>query len=87
MMINMLMSIALIMTVKLDMQIAPWRSVNDGVMGGLSAGGMEQSDEGLKFVGRLSLENNGGFSSARRLVEQDLSSGALGDSTNWLSAR
>ena len=87
MMINMLMSIALIMTVKRDMRIAPWRSVNDGVMGGFSAGGMEQSDEGLKFVGRLSLENNGGFSSARRLVEQDLSSGALGDSTNWLSAR
>ena len=73
-MINMLMSTALIVTIKLDMQITPWRSVNDGVMGGLSAGGMEQSDEGLKFVGRLSLENNGGFSSVRRLVVQDLSS-------------
>jgi hypothetical protein len=74
MIINMLMSIALMTTVNLDMQITPWRSVNDGVMGGLSAGGMVQSDEDLKFVGKLSLENNGGFSSVRRLVEQDLSS-------------
>ncbi len=74
MIINMLMSIALMATIKLDMQIDPWRSINDGVMGGLSAGGMVQSEEGLKFTGRLSLENNGGFSSVRRLVEQDLSS-------------
>jgi hypothetical protein len=74
MIINMLMSIALMATIKVNMQIDPWRSVNDGVMGGLSAGGMVQSDEGLKFTGRLSLENNGGFSSVRRLVEQDLSS-------------
>jgi hypothetical protein len=74
MIINMLTSIALMATIKLDMQIEPWRSINDGVMGGLSAGSMVQSDEGLKFIGRLSLENNGGFSSVRRLVEQDLSS-------------
>ena len=59
--------------VSLDMQIEPWRSVNDGVMGGRSAGGMRKSDEGLRFTGRLSLENNGGFSSVRRLVAQDLS--------------
>jgi len=56
------------------MDVEPWRSVNDGVMGGRSGGGMTQSDEGLKFEGRLSLENNGGFSSVRRLVNQDLSS-------------
>ena len=74
MMINMLMSIALMATVNLDMQITSWRSVDDGVMGGLSAGAMVQSGEGLKFTGKLSLENNGGFSSVRRLVEQDLSS-------------
>ena len=74
MMINMLMSTALMATVNLDMQIAPWRSVDDGVMGGLSAGGMVRTDEGLKFTGKLSLENNGGFSSVRRLLEQDLSS-------------
>jgi len=63
--------------VNLNMDIEPWRSINDGVMGGRSAGGMVQSAEGLKFTGSLSLENNGGFSSVRRLVSQDLS-GATG---------
>ncbi|HEY5775431.1 MAG TPA: CIA30 family protein, partial [Xanthomonadales bacterium] len=59
--------------VNINMDIEPWRSINDGVMGGLSAGGMSQTVEGLKFAGRLSLENNGGFSSVRRSVSQDLS--------------
>jgi monofunctional biosynthetic peptidoglycan transglycosylase len=59
--------------VNISMDVEPWRSINDGVMGGRSAGGMKQSVEGLKFEGRLSLENNGGFSSVRRLVSQDLS--------------
>ena len=57
----------------IDMDTTAWRSINDGVMGGLSSGGMVQLDQGLRFTGELSLENNGGFSSARRLVEQDLS--------------
>ena len=74
MMINSLaMSVAFIAIVNINMDIEPWRSINDGVMGGLSAGGMAQSDEGLKFSGSLSLENNGGFSSVRRFVSQDLS--------------
>ena len=60
-------------TIGLDIKANAWRSINDGVMGGLSSGGMMQLDEGLRFMGELSLENNGGFSSARRLVEQDLS--------------
>ena len=59
--------------ININMDIETWRSINDGVMGGLSAGGMAQSDEGLKFSGSLSLENNGGFSSVRRSVNQDLS--------------
>ena len=43
-----------------------WRVVDDGVMGGLSKGKLEVSDGGiLKFSGKLSLENNGGFSSIR----------------------
>lgn len=50
-----------------------WRSVNDGVMGGLSSGGMVDIDSGMQFRGTLSLENNGGFSSVRHLVTQDLS--------------
>ena len=66
------MSVAFMAIVDISMDIEPWRSINDGVMGGRSAGGMTQSEEGLTFEGRLSLENNGGFSSVRRLVSQDL---------------
>lgn len=52
-----------------------WRIVNDGVMGGLSQGKREISDDGvLRFWGDLSLKNNGGFSSLRtETVERDLS--------------
>lgn len=43
-----------------------WRVVDDGVMGGLSKGKIEISKDGvLTFSGKLSLENNGGFSSLR----------------------
>jgi NADH dehydrogenase [ubiquinone] 1 alpha subcomplex assembly factor 1 len=73
MMYHLLMNAALASVANLGMEIDSWGSVNDGVMGGLSAGGMVQSSEGLSFKGTLSLENNGGFSSVRRLVSQDLS--------------
>jgi monofunctional biosynthetic peptidoglycan transglycosylase len=56
----------------MELDAERWWSINDGVMGGVSAGGMRQTDEGLRFSGELSLENNGGFSSVRSLVEQDL---------------
>ncbi|MEM7386761.1 MAG: CIA30 family protein [Verrucomicrobiota bacterium] len=43
-----------------------WKAVNDGVMGGLSRGGPKiQSNGRMLFSGRVSLENNGGFSSMR----------------------
>ncbi len=53
----------------------PWSATNDGVMGGVSEGGSEITDEGvLRFSGNVSLENNGGFSSIRSAeVERDLS--------------
>jgi monofunctional biosynthetic peptidoglycan transglycosylase len=45
-----------------------WRIVNDGVMGGLSQSGIEiTSATHAVFQGNLSLENNGGFASVRRL--------------------
>jgi transforming growth factor-beta-induced protein len=52
-----------------------WTVVDDGVMGGLSKGKISIGDKGiLKFSGKLSLENNGGFSSLRsRTVKLDLS--------------
>jgi monofunctional biosynthetic peptidoglycan transglycosylase len=43
-----------------------WQIVNDGVMGGLSEGKVEFTGEGImKFSGTLSLQNNGGFTTAR----------------------
>lgn len=43
-----------------------WRIVDDGVMGGLSKGKVQISKDGIMtFNGKLSLENNGGFSSLR----------------------
>lgn len=44
---------------------ANWRVVNDGVMGGLSQGSLTFTDNSLIFKGKVSLENNGGFSSFR----------------------
>lgn len=49
-----------------------WKSVNDGVMGGVSKGGFKRSDqETLLFSGELSLANNGGFASIR-MIPSDL---------------
>lgn len=62
---------------ELDLDLGPWRTVNDGVMGGVSQGQMVAIDNGLRFQGRLSLENNGGFASTRRLFGGDLA-GASG---------
>jgi hypothetical protein len=43
-----------------------WYVVNDGVMGGRSRGNLTVDDQGHGvFSGRISLENNGGFSSIR----------------------
>ena len=42
-----------------------WKVVNDGVMGGVSKGGMSDMGNVMLFEGYLSLENNGGFSSVQ----------------------
>jgi len=62
----------LMLLVSLDMNLEPWLAVNDGVMGGVSAGRMSETADGLVFEGVLSLENNGGFASVRRLVGADV---------------
>lgn len=47
-----------------------WNIVDDVVMGGRSSGSFTLSDEGYgKFSGEVSLENNGGFSSAKYEME------------------
>lgn len=53
-----------------------WRVINDGVMGGISSSTWNMTDNGTAlFSGTVSLENNGGFASARSPVgTYDLSS-------------
>ncbi len=49
-----------------DPDAVRWSIVNDGVMGGLSSSDLELTeDETVLFTGLVSLENNGGFASAR----------------------
>lgn len=50
-----------------------WFSVNDGVMGGLSTGEPTIKHGTLHFMGGLSLDNNGGFSSIRTKGSYDFS--------------
>jgi len=64
------------MIMVLEMNPGSWQIVNDGVMGGISSSRMVEADGVLNFEGELSLENNGGFASARRLVDADLSQAA-----------
>lgn len=46
-----------------------WQTVLDGVMGGRSSGRVKVTQDGtVSFAGKLSLENNGGFSQIRRKV-------------------
>mgnify|MGYP001550272970 CR=1 FL=1 len=50
-------------------EAAAWRSVNDVVMGGRSASRLSVPTDGTgRFEGTVSLENNGGFASVRRMV-------------------
>lgn len=46
-----------------------WRAVHDTVMGGRSSGDVVPTVNGLRFRGRLSLENNGGFASIQGQAE------------------
>ena len=68
-----------------DQSLETWKSVNDGVMGGVSKGGFKRSDqETLVFSGELSLANNGGFASIR-MAPSDL--GLAGTSGIVVKAR
>lgn len=49
-----------------------WRSLDDTVMGGISASRMAATEDGIRFEGTVSLENNGGFASVRRALSPDL---------------
>lgn len=63
--------------IMLNMSAGSWYAVNDGVMGGVSSGEMTVTDKQLLFHGELSLQNNGGFASVRRPVNEDMT-GSIG---------
>ena len=57
--------------------VATWTTVNDPVMGGRSTSTVTFGD-GLVFTGNISLENNGGFASARGQFDPELGRRASG---------
>ena len=66
---------ALIFNFTKESNIASWKIVDDGVMGGRSQGSFSINEEGnAVFEGIVSLDNYGGFSSVRHLLsEKDIS--------------
>lgn len=46
-----------------------WQATNDNVMGGISQGQLTFDGQSSRFLGELSLANNGGFSSVNRPIE------------------
>ncbi|MEL7729555.1 CIA30 family protein [Citromicrobium bathyomarinum] len=56
-------------------EFARWDVINDGVMGGLSKGHIEQVDGALSFSGTINT-NGGGFTSLRRMVPEGAMAGA-----------
>ena len=59
-------------------EAAAWTTVNDPVMGGTSTSKIAFGDGGLVFSGTISLENNGGFASARSPQDADIGRKASG---------
>ena len=58
--------------------VAAWTTVNDPVMGGRSTSTVTFGDGGLVFSGDISLDNNGGFASARGPIDPEIGRGATG---------
>ena len=61
-----------------------WSAVNDGVMGGVSRGGVATRGGVLVFRGAVSLENNGGFASARSGRMPKGSAALIGQATEFV---
>lgn len=71
-------------------EIQNWVIINDTVMGGRSAARIQIENSRLFFYGNLSLQNNGGFASTRRLGEpvnwsnqQNISLKLIGDGKQY----
>ena len=58
--------------------VATWTTVNDPVMGGRSTSTVTFGDGGLVFSGNISLDNNGGFASARGPIDPEIGRRASG---------
>jgi len=58
--------------------VAAWTTVNDPVMGGRSTSTAAFGDGGLVFSGNISLDNNGGFASARGPFDPEIGRRAAG---------
>jgi len=58
--------------------VATWTTVNDPVMGGRSTSTVTFGDGGLVFSGNISLDNNGGFASARSEIDPEVGRRATG---------
>lgn len=54
----------------LNLASGSWVIINDDVMGGRSRATATSDEQGLHFRGAVSLENNGGFASTRRLLAE-----------------
>ena len=67
--------------------VAGWTTVNDPVMGGLSTSTVAFGDGGLVFSGTISLDNNGGFASARGPQDPDIGRRAAGATSLGVRAR
>jgi hypothetical protein len=68
-------------------EVATWTTVNDPVMGGKSTSNVAFGNGGLVFSGSISLENNGGFASARSPQDPDIGRKATGATSLRVRAR
>jgi len=64
-----------------------WTTVNDPVMGGLSTSTVAFGDGALVFSGNISLDNNGGFASARSPQDPGIGQRATGATSIGVRAR
>lgn len=67
-------------------EVARWTTVNDPVMGGKSTSRISFAEGGLVFSGSISLENNGGFASARGPQNPEIGRRATGAGSLRVSA-
>lgn len=54
-----------------------WQVINDTVMGGVSRSRFYQQGDDAIFEGTVSLDNNGGFASVRRVISPEFQNGSI----------